>query len=207
MARSLHQLGALHQDQGEYPQARKRYEQSLAIKQELGNRAGMARSLHQLGRLAEDEGDLPQAVALVAQAFVILGQLGSPDRNIAGRTLTRLREKMGESAFAAVVEAADAAMSQPTPAQEGSPGITREEFVRRLVENTRAVLTDVLEKKGEWWQQLGELHAQAEAAGDQDFAIFFDLLRRLVEGQAPAALTPLVPPPFQEAWKGLVQDL
>ncbi len=82
-----------------------RYEQALQIAQELGDRAGVATSLHQLGRLFEEEGAYEPAVRHVAQAFVILAQLGSPDREIAGRTLARLREKMGEATFEAALGA------------------------------------------------------------------------------------------------------
>jgi hypothetical protein len=59
----------------------------------------VARSLHQLGMLFEVEEAYTQAVHYVAQAFVILDQLGSPDREIARKTLARLRQKMGEEAF------------------------------------------------------------------------------------------------------------
>jgi tetratricopeptide (TPR) repeat protein len=99
IASSLHQLGVLHHLQGEYPQARQRYEESLAVERELGNRAGIASSLHQLGRLAEEAGEYAQAVGLVGQAFAILTEIGSPNRHTAGRTLARLREKMGDEAF------------------------------------------------------------------------------------------------------------
>ncbi len=116
VASSLHNLGALHQAQSEYGWARQRYEQSLAIKQDLGDRAGVARSLHQLGRLFEQDGDYIQAVRHAAQAFAILNELGSPDRDVASRTLARLRDKMGEEAFDKALQ--QASVSAPS----GAPG-------------------------------------------------------------------------------------
>ena len=44
LAITYHQLGILAHDQNDYDTARNRYEQSLHIKEELGDRAGMASS-------------------------------------------------------------------------------------------------------------------------------------------------------------------
>ena len=41
MANTYHQLGVLAQDRGDYNTTRKLYEQSLHIKEELGDRAGI----------------------------------------------------------------------------------------------------------------------------------------------------------------------
>jgi tetratricopeptide (TPR) repeat protein len=62
-AASLHQLGMLAQRRGDYPEAEAQYRRSLAIFEELGDRAGLARSYHQLGILAQDRGDHPEAEA------------------------------------------------------------------------------------------------------------------------------------------------
>ena len=93
MANSLGQLGMLHQQQGEYPQARQRYAQALEIAQELGDRRGVASSLAQLGTLCEQQDQLPQAVTCLAQALVIFSDLGAPQQAQAQRNLRRLREK------------------------------------------------------------------------------------------------------------------
>jgi tetratricopeptide (TPR) repeat protein len=231
VASTLHDLGILHQDQGEYAQARERYEQALAIAEELGDRAGVARSLHNLGRLFEDEGDYVQAVQYVAQAFVIFNQLGSPDREIAGRTLARLREVMGEEAFAAALEAArtpgprEASLPALAPPRgpgkrsgRGSPtawergveaeaagqGMTVEQALQVVVNNTVAVLTAVPEKKGEWWGALGQLQEQAATQGLGEFAAFLGLLRQLLEGASPADLADDVPPEFRQAWEAVI---
>jgi uncharacterized protein HemY len=53
----LHQLGIVAHRRGDYNQALAWYRQSLAIKEALGDRAGMASSYHQLGIVAQDRGD------------------------------------------------------------------------------------------------------------------------------------------------------
>ena len=39
----------IHQHQGNYEEAVKKYNQSLKIEEELGDKSGIARTLHQLG--------------------------------------------------------------------------------------------------------------------------------------------------------------
>jgi tetratricopeptide (TPR) repeat protein len=103
IASSLHNLGVLAQDQGDYTAARTYYEQSLKIKQELGNRSGIASSLGQLGRLAYLEKDYVTAVRCWVVAQSIFEKLGAPERAIALRDLAGLREELGEEAFNAVL--------------------------------------------------------------------------------------------------------
>ena len=44
----------IHQDQGNYEEAVKMYNQSLKIEEELGDKSGIATTLHQLGRINEE---------------------------------------------------------------------------------------------------------------------------------------------------------
>jgi tetratricopeptide (TPR) repeat protein len=91
VASSLHQLGMLAHDQGNYPEARRLYQESLDIELRLGDRASVARTLHQLGRLAEVDGDLEEAEQLFAESLATLEALGSPDAEVARRSLGRVR--------------------------------------------------------------------------------------------------------------------
>jgi tetratricopeptide (TPR) repeat protein len=84
----LHQLGMLAQQQGNYGQARRLYEESLRIEEELGNRAGVAQTLHQLGMLAQDTGDYGQARRLYEESLRIKEELG--DRAGVAQTLHNL---------------------------------------------------------------------------------------------------------------------
>ena len=54
-------MARLHESLGDYNQARRLYEESLHIAEELGDRAGVARVLHNLGVLAQQQGDYGQA--------------------------------------------------------------------------------------------------------------------------------------------------
>ena len=71
-----HRLGMLAQRRGDYDTARKLYEQSLRIKEELGDRAGIATTHHQLGVLAHDRGDYDTARKLYEQSLRIKEELG-----------------------------------------------------------------------------------------------------------------------------------
>jgi len=69
-------LGVLAQARGDYGEAERFYRQSLAIDEELGNRAGIANIYHQLGLLAHDRGDHGEAERLYRQALAIAEELG-----------------------------------------------------------------------------------------------------------------------------------
>ena len=80
----------LAQDQGDYAQPRRLYQESLDIKQKLGDQAGIASTLHQLGRLAEIAGKNEEARRLFQESLVIFEKLGSPDAQIARESLERV---------------------------------------------------------------------------------------------------------------------
>ena len=72
-----HRLGVLAQRRGDYDTARKLYEQSLRIKEELGNRASIATTHHHLGILAQARGDYDTAHTRYQQALRIEEELGN----------------------------------------------------------------------------------------------------------------------------------
>jgi len=84
----LWKVGGLHQDLGEYGQARQAYGEALEIKQQLGDRAGVATSLHNLGNVAYLQGDYPEARRLYQESLAIKQQLG--DRAGVAKTLHQL---------------------------------------------------------------------------------------------------------------------
>ena len=61
------QLGEIAEDRGDYPAAEQRYQASLAIREELGNRFGTASTLSQLGILRTDQGRHADAVGYQVQ--------------------------------------------------------------------------------------------------------------------------------------------
>ena len=100
IAGTLHQLGTIHQQQGNYDEAVELYQKSLKIQEELGNKSGIANTLGQLGRLYEmkDESFLA-ALEKYIQALLIFRELHSPNVAIAETDIARLKEKMGEKDF------------------------------------------------------------------------------------------------------------
>ena len=72
-----HQLGMIAQARGDYREAERRYQQSLTIFEELGNRGGTANSSGQLGILAQDRGDYPEAERRYQQSLTIFEELGN----------------------------------------------------------------------------------------------------------------------------------
>ena len=76
VATVLHQLGMVHQSQGNYPEAVKHYEQSLEIFNSLGDKSGIASSLRQLGMVHQSQGNYPEAVKHYEQSLEIFKSLG-----------------------------------------------------------------------------------------------------------------------------------
>jgi predicted ATPase/DNA-binding SARP family transcriptional activator/tetratricopeptide (TPR) repeat protein len=70
-AKALHGAGALASQQGDYPAARRFYEQSLALRRELGDQQGMAALLNNLGLLLGDEGNYLAARALHEESLAL----------------------------------------------------------------------------------------------------------------------------------------
>ncbi len=73
---TLHQLGNIALDQGEYAEARRLYSESLAIKERLGDQGGRAGTLHQLGNIAKDQGEYEEARRLYSEVLTISERLG-----------------------------------------------------------------------------------------------------------------------------------
>jgi Tetratricopeptide repeat len=63
---------------GDYAEAERRYQQSLTIFDELGNRAGATATISQLGNLRAETGNPAEAVAVHSQALAIRLPLGVP---------------------------------------------------------------------------------------------------------------------------------
>ncbi|HZN18199.1 MAG TPA: tetratricopeptide repeat protein [Micromonosporaceae bacterium] len=73
----IYRLGILAHARGDYPEAERRYQQSLTINEQLSNQAGMATSYHQLGNLAYLQGDYPEAERRYQQSLTIDEQLSN----------------------------------------------------------------------------------------------------------------------------------
>jgi tetratricopeptide (TPR) repeat protein len=70
------QLGEIAEARGDYPTAEQRYQASLTIDQELGDRAGLADSYHHLGNVAYSRSDYPAAEQHYQASVAIFEELG-----------------------------------------------------------------------------------------------------------------------------------
>ena len=75
-ARALSAAGSLALRQGDYPAARRQYEESRAICRELGDKGGVATSLDGLAMLAARQADYPAARVLREEVLAIRRELG-----------------------------------------------------------------------------------------------------------------------------------
>jgi len=89
----LHRSGNIHHQLGEYEEAKRLYEESLKINQELGDKSGMAATLHQRGMIAQDTGDIGEAKGLYEESLKINQELG--DKSGMAATL----HQMGNMAY------------------------------------------------------------------------------------------------------------
>jgi tetratricopeptide (TPR) repeat protein len=99
MASSNHQLGRVAQERGSYEEALEWYRKSLAIFDELGNRAGMASSRSQIGVLLTATGRAEEAVPWNLRSLTIRLEIGVPEVRIDLHWLGRQREAQGEGRF------------------------------------------------------------------------------------------------------------
>jgi tetratricopeptide (TPR) repeat protein len=99
IALTLHQLGMILQMKGNYTDAANLYHQSLDLDRELGNKRGIAQTLNQLGMIDEENGNYENALGKYALALSIFEDLKDPSQEIAKRSISRLKDKMGEDAF------------------------------------------------------------------------------------------------------------
>ncbi|HKV40594.1 MAG TPA: tetratricopeptide repeat protein, partial [Blastocatellia bacterium] len=76
-AHLFHNFGRFLQDRGEYAEALAKYDESLRIKEELGDRAGVASSLHQIGMIHEDRGEYGEAMVKYEESLKTNEELGN----------------------------------------------------------------------------------------------------------------------------------
>jgi tetratricopeptide (TPR) repeat protein len=67
-------------DRGDYPEAERQYRRTLAIRKQLGDRAGVATGYGQLGLLAQARGDYPDTERQFHRALAIREELGDRAR-------------------------------------------------------------------------------------------------------------------------------
>jgi tetratricopeptide (TPR) repeat protein len=96
-AAAYHNLGVVHQ--GDYEKAIEKYNLSLKINEELGNKSGIASNLHQLGTIYEAKREYKRALKNYVIALRIFKLLRSPYVSPVVKWINRIREKLGEETF------------------------------------------------------------------------------------------------------------
>jgi tetratricopeptide (TPR) repeat protein len=76
IAHFAHNIAITRLHRGEVGEARRLYDESLAIQKTLENRSGIAGTLHQLARLAQDQGETDEARRLYDESLAIKKQIG-----------------------------------------------------------------------------------------------------------------------------------
>lgn len=100
-ATALNGAGAMAYYRGDYTTVRSLWEESLAIRRELGDTAGIARSLNNLGAVAREEGDYDTARALWEESLAIKRELGDkPGIAVSFCNLGDLAREQGDLAAA-----------------------------------------------------------------------------------------------------------
>ncbi|MGH3940758.1 MAG: tetratricopeptide repeat protein [Pseudonocardiaceae bacterium] len=102
-AAAIHQLGRIAQVRGDYTQAEQRYQASLTINEELGNRAGIATSYHQLGVLRTEQGRPVEGIPYTISALATRLELESPEVSTDLFWLVRQQQEIGEEGFAEIL--------------------------------------------------------------------------------------------------------
>ncbi len=104
MATSLGQLGGLTQLEGNLAEAQKLQEQSLSIRHRLGDVNGVAISMGNLGGIAELQEDFEKALGNYFRAYIVFDGLNSPNKDVVGTFIARVREKIGEEQYQAYLK-------------------------------------------------------------------------------------------------------
>ncbi len=99
MASTYHQLGMVAQQRGSYDEALEQYRKSLMIDEELGDRAGMADSYGQISLVFADLDKPEEALPYGLRCLALNLELQTPNTTLTLRTLTRLRDLLGEDRF------------------------------------------------------------------------------------------------------------
>jgi len=77
IANSLNNIGAIYNDQGNYPRALEYYIKGLAIREESGDKNGIAVSLSNIGKIYSDQDDYPRALEYYEKCLAISEEIGN----------------------------------------------------------------------------------------------------------------------------------
>ncbi len=75
-ANALNNMGYVYKEQGNIPKALELYNQSLKLREEIGDKRGIANSLNNIGRIYNNRGDIPSALDCYTKSLRIQNEIG-----------------------------------------------------------------------------------------------------------------------------------
>jgi len=103
-ANALHQVGMIYEEKGDFDVALSHYQQSMKIREKIGDVPGRSESYGQLGQFYFKKNNLKTALRYFLQALDICKRIGSPNVTLAKIDIARIREKLGEKEFQALLD-------------------------------------------------------------------------------------------------------
>jgi len=100
---TFNNISLIYKVRGDYDNAIRYLEQSLAIRQQIGDLNGIAENSHNMGALYFDQGRYQEAIPLLMQAYRIFQKIGSPNVQAAGSYLGSIIERIGEAKFQEII--------------------------------------------------------------------------------------------------------
>jgi len=189
VATSLHQIGNVHYLKGDYDNALQNYQQALEIFEKIGDIAGAALSNAQMGTLYFKQNKFETALKLFIQAFLVFAKIGSPSANQAKKDITRVREKLPEEQFNAILKE----FNLPLDTFDKTEAEEQKQFIETLTTITKdAVSASAYEKSSGEKEKLvdqlinfiNQLSDKSEEEDPLNLKYYFQLLLAMVNGEA-----------------------
>jgi len=88
----------------EYEKALEKYNRSLTISEEIGNKLNIALTLAQVGGLKYEQKRYQEAISALSKAISIFEELESPYLELAMKDLGSIKEEIGEDEFDEIIQ-------------------------------------------------------------------------------------------------------
>lgn len=204
---NLHQIGMIYQDKGDYEAALNNYQKSMEIKEKIGNIAGAALSNAQMGTLYFKQNKFETALKFFVQAFLVFAKIGSPYANQSKKDITRVREKLPEDQFNAIlkefklptdfldkIEAAD----QQKQLMAFLTAITKDAVSASASEKSSDEKEKLVDQLNNYINQLSD---KSEEEDPLNLKYYFQMLLAMVNGEEYQAYMEKIPEELKELFE------
>jgi tetratricopeptide (TPR) repeat protein len=114
----LHQIGRIYEEKGDYDAALTQYQKAREVFEKIGDIFSAAMCKAQTGLLYFKQNQLEPALKLFIQAFLVFAKIGSPSAHQAKKDIERVRQKLPQDRFHAILTKYNLAPDQFDPPQE-----------------------------------------------------------------------------------------